>query len=622
MSVYDDYRAGRFGNPSTIAANWQQAQRDGTARADSPLTTALAQNMGLTPGGGSAPPATPTPTAPRPRPVFPPSNGLPGFRPRAGTAPVTSSRGVMVTGAGAAPTPPAAPPKTMPSLLRAPGAPAPAGAGAPGLPPPLPRPDFSGIPAAGGAIDSVGAPVSIAAPAAVRAAALPGRIAPTAGLAAAPGRSTLGGEDAENDLERLGRERLAGPVDPGQQFAGTNVSDRVFTDTQLNTLAQQQAEPLLRQLADEEEQLVQAAAAGGGGVDPAALRALRSRAAATTASARGAAMRDAILEGARANAAQGLAAAGSKRADFDSDINARLGLGKLGADVGSELLSAGQQRRGLKQTRDISRYTGDINQRGQELDYSAEGGRQALTARGQDVSQRADDIGYNRAKLDADVTQRGQDVTRGVAEANLNSENRRAGAGLALNREEMLRRLGLEERGQDVSARGQDIDARLGLSRLGNERYGIDTQAAQATADRQQRLTELDRRLNSEQLTEQQRNALERERMQLQRDLFAGEQAGTESRFARNLNEQSRQFDASQQFAGEQSRAGRNFSREMSGYYGSPQQNAADDATRQNNYNNWVRSSTGAFGDATFAGQNQRYVDEILRQLRQLTSAA
>jgi hypothetical protein len=333
-------------------------------------------------------------------------------------------------------------------------------------------------------------------------------------------------------------------------------------------------------------------------------------------------MRDAILEGARANAAQGLAAAGSKRADFDSDINARLGLGKLGADVGSELLSAGQQRRGLKQTRDISRYTGDINQRGQELDYSAEGGRQALTARGQDVSQRADDIGYNRAKLDADVTQRGQDVTRGVAEANLNSENRRAGAGLALNREEMLRRLGLEERGQDVSARGQDIDARLGLDRLGNERYGIDTQAAQAKADRQQRLTELDRRLNSEQLTEQQRNALERERMQLQRDLFAGEQAGTESRFARNLDEQSRQFDASQQFAGEQSRAGRNFSREMSGYYGSPQQNAADDATRQNAYNNWVRSSTGAFGDATFAGQNQRYVDEILRQLRQLTSAA
>ena len=400
------------------------------------------------------------------------------------------------------------------------------------------------------------------------------------------------------------------------------MSDRVFSDAQINQLAQQQAEPLLRALADEQEQLVAAAAAGGGGVDPAALRALRARAGAETAAARGGAMRDATLAAAKANAAQQLAAAGSAREDFGADISARLGLGKLGADVGTELLSAGQQQRGLKQARDISRFTGAIQQRAGEMDYAAEGGRQGLTARGQDVAQRADDIGYNAQRLSADVAQRGQDTQRAIAGANLSAENARTQANLALERELGLGRLGLEGRGQDVSTRGQDIEAQLGLGRLGNERYGIDTSSANAAADRAARMQELTTRLQSERLTDSERNQLERERLALQREMFQGEQQSGESRFGRQLAEQQRQFDSGQQFEREQGVTGRNFRREMTGAYGSPQQDAAEVDARQRQYQDWIGNFGGAFGDALTSGRDQQYIDEMLRQLRQLASAA
>lgn len=633
MSSWDDYQRGRWGNPALIAQNWQEAQRNGTAGTSSgPESTALAQHLGISPSTG-APAARAA--APRPRSAQRVPGSIPGFlgpvrRPAPFNNP-TSGAGTSsprppggATGGAGAPRPmPSIMPRTSPSGGAAPPAGPTSPTGAPSLPPPLPPADFGGLPSARGSIDALGGNVNIAPAARVTAPGTPRRIDPATGLPAAPGREQLGGEDSENQLEQMGRERLAGPIDPGQQYAGHKVSDTVFSDAQINQLAQQQAEPLLRALADEQEQMVAAAAAGGGGVDPAALRALRSRAAATTAAARGGALRDATLAGVKANAAQNLAAAQSGREDFNADIGARLGLGKLGADVGSELLGAGQQQRGLKQARDVSRFTGEIDQRGKEMDYAAEGGRQGLTARGQDVAQRADDIGYNANRLNADVTQRGQDTQTAIAGANLTGENRRTAANLDVERELGLGRLGNEARGQDVSARGQDISAALGLGEQGNQRYGIDTGAANSAAERQARMQELETRLQSERLTDDQRNELERERLALQREMFQGGEAGTNTRFGQSLDEQRRQFDSSQQFAEEQGQRGRNFTREMSG--GSPleQQQQADDARRQAAYNNWIGSNwTGAFGDAMTHDPRQAQVDEMLRQLRQLASAA
>lgn len=359
-------------------------------------------------------------------------------------------------------------------------------------------------------------------------------------------RAELGGPAGDNVWETLALERFNEGFDPGTQFEGKDLSDSIFSEAQINQMAQQRAAPTLRALRDADEMF--ASAAGRTGTyNPAARAAMQARAAIEGAGAINSATRDAQLDATAANAEQAARAAANRRENFSTDIAARLGLGNLGLSAASDLLSGGLQRRGLDQTRDLSRYQGDLTMRGQDLDASTTSAT------------------LNNAR----------DLARASGEREL--------AGLRENASIERGRLGLAARGQDIdrlgeidrarlTARGQDIGAAGEADRLRLGARGQDLDFENAQADRQNRLTMLDRQLADSSLDRQTRAELERERMALDRELrmaqmqqdasqFESRLGLDRDQFGQTIGENRRQFDAAQQLTREQGTLNRDLSR-------------------------------------------------------------
>lgn len=424
-------------------------------------------------------------------------------------------------------------------------------------------------------------------------------------------RAELGDETDSNEFEQLGLEALRSGGDPGAgQFQGRELSDTVFSEAQINQMAQRNAAPTIAAFKTA-QRMAERAGSAGGGMDPARIANMQAQAALGNAGAKAAAYRDATLDATQMNAEQAARAAANTRDNFGADLSARLGLGKMSLDRAATATSAGMARRGLDQSRDIAGFEGEIAQRdtdigadlregeidqegilraldadialrdqdmdysaeggrqgltarGQTLDFAAEGGRQALDARGQDVTQRGQDIGRQEAEYQGGIQQRAQDLQRQYQEAGLNAEQAQARvqAELGLRGQSIDEGLGRgrlenERRGQDVAMRGQSIEERLGLGRLGNERRGQDIDLAQGTAERQNRLEMLDRQLADGNLDRQMRMSLEQERNNLQRELATMENRQRESEFSRRIGLDERQQGAQEEQFGQNFGEGR-----------------------------------------------------------------
>lgn len=359
-------------------------------------------------------------------------------------------------------------------------------------------------------------------------------------------KASLDGPAADNVWESLALDKFGQGFDRGPMFEGKELPDTVFSEAQVNQMAQQRAAPTIRALKDADEMF--ASQAGRSGTyNPAARAAMQARAAIEGAGAINSATRDAQLDAAKANAEQAIAARENARSNFSTDVAARLGFGNLDAGVAENLLSGGLQRRGLDQTRDITRYQGDITQRGQNLDAATSS------------------AAMNNAR----------DLARASGERELFSLKDNA----ALERG----RMGLTARGQDVdrageidrtllAARGQDITAGSEADRMQLGARGQDIDFANAQSDRQNRMAMLDRQLADSSLDRESRAALERERMALDREMRMAELEQRSSQFSeqlgvnvdqfgRTLGENQRQFDAAQALTREQGSRNRDLTR-------------------------------------------------------------
>lgn len=362
-------------------------------------------------------------------------------------------------------------------------------------------------------------------------------------------RAELGGPGENNEWETMAGEQFAGGFDPGSQYSGYELPDEVFSEGQVNQMAQARAAPTIRAYQDAQEDFARQAGMSGT-FSPAKQAALRARAMVDGAGAINAATRDAQLDAAQANAQQKIAKAASRRADFSTDLESRLGLGRLNLDTAGELLGAGLQRRGLDQTRDLTRYEGDISQRGQDYDVQSDEAR----------------MNTERA------------ISRAAGEREMASDI--AGENLARDR------FGLDER----SARNSDS---MGLGRLGLDRYRAGSENYQAGEDRsfraasqnaelensarerRSRLAAIDAQLQDSGMDRNQRAAMERERMSLQRDLADMEASQRQAQFEAELGlrrdqfgENQRQFDTNLEFERDTGVRQRDLQREMGGRFG------------------------------------------------------
>lgn len=365
------------------------------------------------------------------------------------------------------------------------------------LPPPPPR--IGGAPELPGGPNSVGgAPGLGPAPGRGNADALIGRLGAGGGPAPNYARPDLGGPARNNDWEDLAYGGFQRGFDPGRQFQGQNLRSEIWNDAAVGQKAQQRAAGTIRAFQDAERYAADAAARGGS-VDPTRIAALRARAGIEGAGALNSAYRDAQLEAAQMNAEQEARAAANQRENFSTDINARLGLGRLGMDTATTAGQFGLERRGQDQARDLAGLSAgvtmrgqdvesdlgharldadmmenalqaelglrgqdigyaeergrqglegrsqDLAQRGQDIGYATERGRQGLEGRSQDVAQRGQDVGYQETGYQGEIAQRGQDFS-GAA-------NRRAAANDAARNEQ--------------SRRQQEFENRLRLYRMG-----------------------------------------------------------------------------------------------------------------------------------------------------------
>lgn len=367
-------------------------------------------------------------------------------------------------------------------------------------------------------------------------------------------RAELGGPAENNEWETRALARVDRGFDPGSgQFTGKELADQVYSEEQIRQLANRSAEPLIRALADQEEAYKSAAARSGGGVDPMRLAALRARGGAETAGAMQGALRDATLDATRLNAEQAARAAENRRQNYAQDLAARLGLGEMGLREAGLLTDAGLQRRGQDQTRDVSRFEGEISQRGQDI-----GARETAANL---TTQR----GIARARGEQDLADAVANERLGIGRLGLEGElgRRRQGLDEVLG----LGRLGLE-------GRGQEIQRELGLGGLREQRYRTESDLTNSAAERQSRLDIVERQLANEALDRQSRGELERERIALQRELsglqmeqqrrqFEGtlglqrdELAQRGQQFGANLAEQRREAEAGRTFARDAQRRG------------------------------------------------------------------
>lgn len=296
---------------------------------------------------------------------------------------------------------------------------------------------------------------------------------------------------------------------PGQFSQGVNIPSQVFSAAQIDQLATQRAAPTLRALQDQQSAMA-AAAARGGRVDPARLRAMQADAALNAAGAMSSATRDAQLDAASANAEQALRAAESGRADFTTDLQARLGLG--------DRALAG---------------------RGQELDYTIARGGLDVQQRGQDAnleSQRAalrNERDLSRAQLANALygTQSTNDLRRGELALQARGQDAQYGLGRfsALNDANLSRY-------QAQTGAGLDAD------RLRLAGYQTQTGLGEGAAERQNRLQMLERELASRGLDRNQQAELERLRLDTMRDLQMAEINQRAQQFGQSLGLQTEQL--------------------------------------------------------------------------------
>ncbi len=411
-------------------------------------------------------------------------------------------------------------------------------------------------------------------------------------------RANLAGPAGDNQMEQLSQQLLQLGFDPGQQYEGRDVRRERFTPAQINQMAQQRAEPVLRAW-DDIERLANQSAGRGGYADARRADATRARGMVEMAGARQAALRDAQLDAASQNAQQEQIWSDQGRNDFMADINSRVALGQLGLERAGLAGGLGQQRRALDQARDIAGYQGDITQRGQDLQratteaqlqstdlqaalaaamglrgqdlqYVLGEADDRLAARGQDVTQRGQDIDRSVAAYQGGIAQRGQDIDAATNAAQLNNARDLARAG---NEGDTLRSLisqtlglgqiNLGARGQDIDAglrnRQLDIQELLGRAQLGLGGAQIQADLQNAAAERQTRLVIVQEQLRQQNLDLQTRAQLDRERQQLQREITELQLAQQESQFARTYSEDQRQFDSTQEFRGDQAGLDRDF---------------------------------------------------------------
>ena len=435
-------------------------------------------------------------------------------------------------------------------------------------------------------------------------------------------RARLGAAGEPNRYEQLALEGFEEGFDPGTgQFTGTELPEEIYSEAQINQLAQQRAAPTVRAFQDAQRYAAEAGSRGGY-VDAGRINALRARGAIEGAGALSSATRDAQLEGAVLNAEQAARAAGNRRANYETDLGARLGLGRLGLESAGTAGAFGLQQRGLDQQRDLAELGAGVTQRGQDLTqqvaganlsagllgqalsgslaargqdigYGTEAGRQGLAARGQNLD-------YNLGAGSLGVTQRGQDLQGQIAGGQINTQRDLARASNALGEYQAgigenlgLGRLGADVRGQDIQAglagRGQDIEQNLGLGRLGQAGYQTQADLYNAEQQRFSRMDELERELESGQLTQDRRAELERERMTLEREMEQARLAQRSGEFGqmfgldqrrlglseRELAQRGDQFGRGLEFEREQADLGRGFAREQSAVgrqYGREQQ--------------------------------------------------
>lgn len=344
------------------------------------------------------------------------------------------------------------------------------------------------------------------------------------------GRIGLGGPEAFNDFENIALEGLKKGFDPGTgQFVGKELSDEVFSDADTNQLAQREAAAAIRANQDAEEAYAQEAGRGGS-FDPNKYAMLKARGRLGNAAAISSATRDATLDAKRANAAQAIAARENSRQNFNTDLNARLGLGRLGLDTSTEAGTLGQNLRGLNQARDISRYTGQITQRGQDLTRSQ---AEAELNSGRDIAAANASLGLTGQQGSQSLAARGQDIDQMLGRGRLGLEARGQDIGLAENQGQ-----------QGLQARGQDIEAGLGIGRLANDQYSTQAGIYNSGQERAARVDEINAQLQNANLDRNTRNALEEERLQLTRDTADL----SNQQFQQSIGENQRQYDTTQGF--------------------------------------------------------------------------
>lgn len=327
-------------------------------------------------------------------------------------------------------------------------------------------------------------------------------------------RTQVAGPAGNNPWEdmSLGLALSGAGGDPGQQWGVQNVPSEVFNQGEINALAAKSAAPTIRAYQDIQGDLARQATVTGGRANPGAAAALQARAALAGAGAMSEATRDATLQARQANANQALAAAGSRREDFGTDIAARLGLGNLGREQLSTVSNIGLERRGLDQrlseldaqigsaerSQDINRALQLQSLRAQMLRDSAD---TALGLRGQDVAVRGQDVSQRQDDLQGGLTARGQDINADLGRNELRlgnqfrydqmgSENARAMAGLGLEkyRADQGTNLELYRQGMDreseqnrLAAQQQFLNQQLGLdwARLGQQQQQFDAAQSQ-----------------------------------------------------------------------------------------------------------------------------------------------
>lgn len=496
--------------------SWDQV-RTGAA---GPLYTPPPEPAGSSPAPAKNPPSPPEHfTLPRPWDFR--RTPAPRTVPRAGTLGASGGAGGSFSsgGGGGAASVAAPPPPRLPAAPNLPGGSAPAFT--PGANPAAYSGDYSG---AENALNSLRSRVKI----------------PTGG------RAELGGPSADNVWETLALEKFGAGFDPGTMFEGKDLADTVFNEAQINQMAQQRAAPTLRALRDADTEFA-AAAGRGGSYSPAMRAAMAARARVEGAGAIGSATRDAQLDAASANAAQAIAARENARQNFNTDIAGRLGLGNLNLNAAGDVLNAGLQRRTLDQNRDVSRFEGDITQRGQDIGARTSA---ATLNNARDLARESGTRDLAQLRDQTALTQRGQDIGR----ANEIDQGR-------------------------LTERGQDINRETTLGSLGLEKFKTEADFANAQAERQNRAALLDAQLTDQSLDRNTRAQLERERMQLDREMRQAELEQNNAQFAqrlgldtrqleqsggqfdRSLAENSRQFDAGQQLTREQGSLTRDLTR-------------------------------------------------------------